>query len=226
VETPPRSARGRRPGAAAGTQLSLPLELSAPAGLPELGPWSAMVADYATTTLSAGDHPLGLLRERLARDGAVHSADLHDGEATRDGQEVRVGGLVVARQRPGTAKGVVFLLLEDEHGTINLIVPPPVYERHRLVVRTEPLVLAAGRLERPAAGGGAVNVLVSRLAALEGIGGGGRASVADLPRPTPAAEAGEGPLDEPGRAGLAATGTEDFRPVAPAASSFGRGRRR
>ena len=52
-----------------------------------------------------------------------------------------VGGLVVARQRPGTAGGVVFVLLEDEHGVINLIVPPTVYERHRLAVRTEPLLL-------------------------------------------------------------------------------------
>ena len=48
---------------------------------------------------------------------------------------VRIGGLVVARQRPGTAKGIVFLLLEDECGTINLIVPPDVYERYRLIVR-------------------------------------------------------------------------------------------
>ena len=52
---------------------------------------------------------------------------------------------MVARQRPGTAKGIVFLLLEDEFGTINLIVPPDVYERHRLTVRTEPLILARGR---------------------------------------------------------------------------------
>ena len=57
---------------------------------------------------------------------------------------MRIGGLVVARQRPGTAKGIVFLLIEDEFGTVNLIVPPPVYERHRLLVRTEPLVLARG----------------------------------------------------------------------------------
>src|SRR5207247_5104957 len=77
---------------------------------------------------------------------------------------VRVAGLVVARQRPGTAKGIVFMLLEDEHGTINLIVPPAVYERHRLTVRTEPLVLAAGRLERHPAAGGAINVLVDTLA--------------------------------------------------------------
>ena len=77
--------------------------------------------------------------------GTVASGDL---ETLRHGARVRVGGLVVARQRPGTANGIVFLLIEDEHGTVNLIVPPQVYERHRLPVRTEPLMLAEGRLER------------------------------------------------------------------------------
>ena len=56
--------------------------------------------------------------------------------------------MVVARQRPETAKGIVFMLLEDERGTVNLIVPPPVYERHRAVVRAAPLLRARGRLER------------------------------------------------------------------------------
>ena len=60
------------------------------------------------------------------------------------------------------------MLLEDELGTINLIVPPPVYERHRLAVRTEPLVVAEGGLERFASGGGAVNVLVRRIARARG----------------------------------------------------------
>ena len=75
--------------------------------------------------------------------------------------------MVVARQRPGTAGGVVFILLEDEHGTINLIVPPRVYERHRLLVRTEPLMLAGGKLEKLAAAGGAINVLVDRIDAID-----------------------------------------------------------
>ena len=79
------------------------------------------------------------------------------------GARVEIGGLVVARQRPGTANGIVFLLLEDETGTINLIVPPAVYERDRLAVRTEPLVVARGRLERHPAAGGAINVLVNRI---------------------------------------------------------------
>jgi error-prone DNA polymerase len=56
--------------------------------------------------------------------------------------------MAIARQRPATANGVVFMLLEDEFGQVNLIVPPPVYERHRAIVRGEPLVLAHGTFER------------------------------------------------------------------------------
>ena len=80
---------------------------------------------------------------------------------------MRVGGIVVARQRPGTAKGVVFLLLEDETGTVNVIVPPKVYARDRLTVRTEPLVVVEGVLERFASAGGAINLLVRRIAPLD-----------------------------------------------------------
>jgi error-prone DNA polymerase len=61
---------------------------------------------------------------------------------------VTIAGLVVARQRPATANGVVFMLLEDEHAQVNLVVPPLVYERHRALVRGEPLLLARGRFER------------------------------------------------------------------------------
>jgi error-prone DNA polymerase len=81
-------------------------------------------------------------------------------------RRIRTGGLVVARQRPGTANGIVFILLEDEHGTINLIVPPAVYERHRLMVRTEPLLLVEGKLERFASAGGAINVMVDRITSI------------------------------------------------------------
>src|SRR3712207_392290 len=92
--------------------------------------------------------------------GTVSCRDL---ESLPHEAPVRIGGLVVARQRPGTANGIVFLLLEDEFGTINLIVPPQVYERHRLTVRMEPLVLAEGRLEKLPIAGGALNVFVRSL---------------------------------------------------------------
>jgi error-prone DNA polymerase len=71
--------------------------------------------------------------------------------------------MAVARQRPSTANGVVFMLLEDELGQMNLIVPPPVYERHRAVVRGEPLILAHGRFERRDRN---MNVLVDKLESL------------------------------------------------------------
>ena len=77
-----------------------------------------------------------------------------------------VAGMTVARQRPSTANGIVFMLLEDEHGQVNLIVPPPVYDRHRATVRSEPLVLAHGRFERV---GENRNVLVSRIESLGGL---------------------------------------------------------
>jgi error-prone DNA polymerase len=71
--------------------------------------------------------------------------------------------MTVARQRPSTANGIVFMLLEDEHGQVNLIVPSHVYDRHRATVRAEPLVLARGRYERV---GENRNVLVSELESL------------------------------------------------------------
>ena len=202
-----------------GTQLALALDLPAAPALDPLRDWDAMLADYQTTGLTTAAHPLGLLRPGLSARGAVTSADLG---AIAHGTRVRIGGLVVARQRPGTASGVCFMLLEDEHGTINLVVPPAVYERHRLTVRTEPLVLADGILERYAAGGGAVNVLVRRLTALDGID-------------RPAAEIKDfSPLDErelerraqEGSVAAGGGGGAGFRAVAPPVMSFAQGRRR
>ena len=165
-----------------GTQLSLPLDLPGAPELRELEPWEGMIADYATTGLTLGAHPMALLRPQLPA-GTVSCRDL---ETLEHEARVRIGGLVVARQRPGTAKGIVFLLLEDEFGTINLIVPPPVYERHRLLVRSEPLMLAEGRLEKLAAAGGGINVFVEDLQPLKAPQGarrrGGLARGADAPR--------------------------------------------
>jgi error-prone DNA polymerase len=125
-------------------QLALPLEptTSIPE-LPEETAWERMLADYRTTSLSVGMHPLVLLRPHLPAE-VVCSADL---AALPHGAAVAFAGMVVARQRPATANGVVFMLLEDEHGQVNLVVPPPVYDRYRAVVRGEPLLLARGRFE-------------------------------------------------------------------------------
>jgi error-prone DNA polymerase len=207
VATPGRSVPG-------GRQLALPLDLPAPPRLRGVSEWEGMLADYAATGLTTRTHPLALLRERLPQD-AVTSRDL---AGLPHGSRIRVGGLVVARQRPGTANGIVFILLEDEHGTINLIVPAQVYERHRLIVRTEPLMLVEGRLERHPAAGGAINVLVHRVGSIT------------APDQILADVKDFSMLDEQVRSGRleqeASAEAEDFRAVAPPVMSFASGRRR
>jgi error-prone DNA polymerase len=141
-------------------QLALPLEPTAEVPeLPRQTDWELMLADYAHTSMSVGVHPLELLRPHLPP-GVATSADLVD---TPHGSRITVAGMAIARQRPSTAKGVVFMLLEDEHGQANLIVPPAVYEEHRAIVRGEPLILAGGKLERS---GRNVNLLVDQLSSL------------------------------------------------------------
>jgi error-prone DNA polymerase len=143
-----------------GAQLALPLGGSPTPPLPELGPWERIVADYRTTGMTLGRHPMELIRESLPAE-VLTSEGLG---RTRDGSRVKVAGMVVARQRPATANGVVFMLLEDERGTINLIVPPPVVERCRLAVRTSGFVQASGKLEHRE---GTTNVVVSRIERLQ-----------------------------------------------------------
>ncbi len=142
-----------------GAQMALPLEAPPAPGLAPLGEWGEAIADYRMTGMTLGEHPMGLMRDELG-DELARSSDL---ERIEDGTTVEVAGMVVARQRPETAKGIVFMLLEDERGTVNLIVPPPVYERHRAEVRASPLLRAKGRLERRE---GTINVLVSEVAKL------------------------------------------------------------
>jgi len=126
-------------------QLALPLvPTTATPELPEPTVWERMLADYRTTNLSVGVHPMELLRAHLPA-GVISSRDL---ENAPDRAQVAIAGMAVARQRPATANGVVFMLIEDEFGPVNLIVPPSVYDKHRAVVRSEPLVLARGRFER------------------------------------------------------------------------------
>jgi error-prone DNA polymerase len=143
-----------------GTQLALPMEPPAPPELEPLGEWGRLIADYRSTGMTVEKHPMKLLRPsldpRLAR-----TSDLTELE---HGSTVEVAGMVTARQRPETANGITFLLLEDERGSINLVVPPPVFDRHRPLVRNAPLLRARGRLERRE---GTVNVVVHDLAPLQ-----------------------------------------------------------
>jgi error-prone DNA polymerase len=144
-------------------QLALPLELARAPRLRPLGRWQRLIADYSTSGVTVGEHAMAILRPRLAvaggatgprpgrrrsPTGPVELATSAQLQRLPSGGEVAVAGLVIARQRPGTAKGTMFLLFEDEFGTVNLIVPKAVYERHRQLARAEPLLLARGRLER------------------------------------------------------------------------------
>jgi error-prone DNA polymerase len=224
VATPGRNVPG-------GTQLALPLDLPAPPRLRELSRWEAMLADYSSTGMTTRAHPIALLRGRLPSD-AVRSRDL---EGLPHASRVKIGGLVVARQRPGTANGIVFILLEDEHGTINLIIPSRVYERYRLIVRTEPLMLVEGKLERFAAAGGGINVLVDKvgsIAAPDQV----LAEVKDFSMLDEQVRRGRAEQEQQRQASARrsrgdlrneeVTEADDFRAVAPPVMSFASGRRR
>jgi error-prone DNA polymerase len=198
-----------------GTQMALPLEASGAPALEPLGEWGEAIADYRSIGMTLGRHPMALIRAGLGPE-LLRSADL---ERVADGSAVEVAGTVVARQRPETARGIVFMLLEDERGTVNLIVPPPVYERHRALARVAPLLRAKGRLERRE---GTTNVLVSSLAELETAGPPAEDPSAAGEIGPPAGEEGRG-----GRGGPAPEGARDralaqLRAVAPPGHSFGR----
>ena len=180
--------------------------------LPPMSPWEQMATDYDTLSLSPRYHPLGLLRGRLnsASAGIASTADL---ATLPDGLDVLVAGLVVCRQRPGTAKGITFLLLEDEHGLINVIVFPDLYEERRHVVRAEPFLLVAGRLQRR---DGTINVVARAVRPLDG------ARPARSPRPDAASSTARG-IDAPvanHRAEGDAERVTKLRTIAPAAHNY------
>ena len=103
-----------------------------------------LVADYAGTGLTVGRHPMALRRHELAMRGVMRASDVR---AARHGRRVRVAGMVITRQRPGTAKGFVFLTLEDETGIANIIVRPDLFARDRAVIVEEPFLLVEGVLQ-------------------------------------------------------------------------------
>jgi len=103
-----------------------------------------LVADYAGMGLTAGRHPMALRRDDLAMRGILRATDL---ASARQGRRVRVAGMVITRQRPGTAKGFVFLTLEDETGIANIIVRPDLFARDRLVIVEEPFLIVDGVLQ-------------------------------------------------------------------------------
>jgi len=103
-----------------------------------------LVADFRSTGMTVGPHPLAYHRRQLKQEGILSAADLHN---VRDGVEVRVAGSVIARQRPGTAKGFVFLSLEDETGISNAIITPQIFRQDHLVIVNQQFLLIEGRLQ-------------------------------------------------------------------------------
>jgi error-prone DNA polymerase len=128
-----------------------------PAVLPPAAPLQEVVADYGATGLSLRQHPVAFLRPLLGRLGVVAASRL---EGLAAGCRLKVGGVVLLRQRPSTARGITFVTLEDETGMVNLIVRQDVWERCRRVARGAVVMLAEGHLQREA---GVVHILVTNL---------------------------------------------------------------
>ena len=119
-------------------------------------------ADYGGMGLTIGPHPMALRRHDLTMRGVTRASDLPH---ARDGRRVRVAGMVITRQRPGTAKGFVFLTLEDETGISNIIVRPDLFDRERMTVIRQPFLLVEGVLQNQ---DGVLSIKAERLQGIEG----------------------------------------------------------
>jgi error-prone DNA polymerase len=128
--------------------------------LPEMNELERLVTDYAGTGVTIGRHPMALRRDALARAGVTRARDL---PCVPVGARVRVAGSVIVRQRPGTAKGFVFLSLEDETGVANVIVTPQLFARRRLTLVSEPFLLVEGIAQ---AQDGVISIRAARVCAL------------------------------------------------------------
>jgi error-prone DNA polymerase len=127
-----------------------------------MNPAERLQADYAGMGLTIGPHPMALRRGELALRGVLRAADL---PRARDGRRVRVAGMVITRQRPGTAKGFVFLTLEDETGISNIIIRPDLYDLDRTTVVRQPFLMVEGVLQHQ---DGVISVRAERVEAVQG----------------------------------------------------------
>ena len=130
--------------------------------LPTMDDHERLRADYAGMGLTIGPHPMSLRRDDLALRGVLRAVDLSQ---TRDGRRVRVAGMVITRQRPGTAKGFVFLTLEDETGISNIIIRPDLFDRDRMTIIRQPFLLVEGVLQHQ---DGVLSVKAERLQGIDG----------------------------------------------------------
>jgi error-prone DNA polymerase len=132
--------------------------------LPAMQPYEQVVADYRTVGLSLRAHPISFYREQLNELGITSASRLVE---LADNAPVRVAGLVLLRQRPGTAKGITFVTLEDETGSMNLVVHQHMWDRYYRVARRAPAWIAHGHIQKaPQAEVPIIHVVVNRLAAL------------------------------------------------------------
>ncbi len=148
------------PATVSGRQLSLPFEQQSAPELQEPEDWARVAAEYGSIGMTLEGHPMALARRELP----TRVLTATEAAALPDRSTAEVAGLMVARQRPETARGVYFILIEDETGTLNIVVPPPVAARHRQIIRTATMLRARGRIETSQ---GVVNLLASSLAELE-----------------------------------------------------------
>lgn len=149
-------------------------------GLPAMTRQEEVIADYRTGGLSLTAHPLVFERPRLAARGV---ACIAAATAAPEGRRVRVAGIVLVRQRPATAKGMIFLTIEDETGTANIVVRPDIWKAADHAARRTAVLLVEGRIQRR---GTVVHVVATRLATMIGSAA-GRDREDDAPRSEPAA---------------------------------------
>jgi len=116
-----------------------------------------LIADYAGTGFTVGKHPMHYRRAALQQQQILSAKELCE---QKDGNYVRTAGCIIARQRPGTAKGFIFLSMEDETGIANVIVTPDLYERERLVVTRSKFLIVEGSLQNQ---DGVIHVKATRL---------------------------------------------------------------
>jgi error-prone DNA polymerase len=119
-----------------------------------------LVADYGGTGLTVDKHPMYHRRQELRRQEVRSAEELRH---CRDGEFVRAAGCVIARQRPGTAKGFIFISMEDETGVANVIVTPDLYDRNRMVVTRSKFLLVEGPLQNQ---DGVIHIKATQLTAL------------------------------------------------------------
>ena len=181
---PPPATRVAERRGSAGDGAAAPVErvaLPGPAArgpLLPLTPLERVVADYDGTGLTIGPHPMSYRRAEMAQRGVLRATDL---PKARAGRRVRVAGAVITRQRPGTAKGFVFLTVEDETGIANVIVRPDVYDAHRMTVVEAPFLLIEGILQQQE---GVTSIRAERLYIIGGGPAVGEASEAMPPVPS------------------------------------------